>query len=309
MTGTEERGQLAQRLKVSILRKIAIVVLLTLICLSCSPNKETVRREVERASGSSTVIVKSVDFYSHSLQRSAHYLIALPGNYNKTPDVRFPVLYLLHGIDGTSEDWIAKGDLIQVLQLHQIVVVAPDGSDSYYTNAALRSRDRYEDLIVNDLITEVEQHYRVRSSSQARGIGGISMGGYGAVKIAIRHSDKYAFAAGISAALDAPRREFAPRRLGQSFRYLRIFGPSGSAYRRENDVFALAQNASSPPFLFLACGSDESLLGVNRSFAALLEKRGMPHEYHEAAGEHSWDFWKREIPEMLRSADQHLHSD
>lgn len=284
--------------------------------LGAAPRSSPSASQTPAQSGSQTSEARGecLSLPSRILARSIPYCVILPPGYAKEPNRRYPVLYYLHGLGDNEQMLLRSGgfDLVQELwdghEIGEFIIVTPAGYASFFMN----SRDgsfRYDDFFLQEFMPWIEKRYRTEAGRESRGIGGISMGGYGAVKIAIRHSDKYAFAAGISAALDAPRREFAPRRLGQSFRYLRIFGPSGSAYRRENDVFALAQNASSPPFLFLACGSDESLLGVNRSFAALLEKRGMPHEYHEAAGEHSWDFWKREIPEMLRSADQHLHSD
>jgi S-formylglutathione hydrolase FrmB len=209
-------------------------------------------------------------------------------------------------MDGRPEDWIDKGHLLEVLQSHRLVGVMPDGADSYYTNAVLRPKDRYEDFIVRDLLADVEQHYRVLPKPAARGIAGISMGGFGAVKIALRHPDQYSFAAGLSAPLDAPRWPFSLKRLGQSFRILRIFGPSGTSSRRANDVFELVKQQRPEPYLVLACGTGESLLTVNRAFDALLVKRNIPHEYHESAGGHSWDHWQREMPELLNAAEKYL---
>lgn len=253
---------------------------------------------------------RSVDFYSEALQRPSHYLIALPADYDQNVSARFPVLFLLHGMDGGPSDWVEKGELIQALQSYELVVVMPDGSDSYYTNAALKRQDRYEDLIAKDVLSDVEQHYRVLPQRNARGIGGISMGGYGAIKIALKHPDIFAYAAGISAALDAPRRGFAPRRIGQSLRYLRIFGAPGSSFRRTNDVFLLTKSASPLPYLFLVCGKNEPLLSINREFITELRRDNISHEHYEyneaPGGGHSWDSWKTQIPEMLNSAKTHL---
>lgn len=287
-------------------RCVALILWLVLLSVSCNRRDRIQRTERTQTSPDSGIRVKSVDFYSEALQKPGHYLVALPPDYDAKPSTRFSVLFLLHGMNGNSADWIQKGNILQFLVSHHLVAVMPDASDSYYTNASLRPRDRYEDFIADDLVRDVEQHYRVISNARGRGLGGISMGGYGAIKIALRHPDEFAFAAGISPAVDATRRRFAPRRIGQSFRYLRIFGLESRADRRANDVFVLAQQHQTSPYLFLACGTDEALLGVNRSFAALLEKRGFPYEYHEARGGHSWDFWKSEIPEMLNSTETHL---
>jgi len=294
---------------VTTLPKELMGVFLLFLCTSCHKQSRIQRTEKREDSDSSPIHGRSVDFYSEALQRPAHYLIALPPDYGSAPNAHFPVLFLLHGMDGSSADWISKGDLIQALQSHHFVAVMPDGSDSYYTNAALRLRDRYEDFITHDLTRDVEQHYRISSTAQARGIAGISMGGYGAVKIALRHPQMYALAAGLSSSLDAAQRTFSAHRLGQSLRLLRVFGPAGGPERRANDVFFLAQRTQTAPFIYLVCGTNEPLLAVNRSFARLLEKRGLTYEYHEyPSGEHSWESWKNQLPGLLAAAEQHMKS-
>ncbi len=252
--------------------------------------------------------IRSVKFVSTSLQRPAHYLIVLPPEYRSSPAIRFPVLFLLHGMDGTSADWIDKGNIAS-LPLHKLILVMPDGADSYYTNAALRSQDRYEDFIAKDLVQDVEQHYRIGTRPNARGIAGISMGGYGAIKVALKHPGLFAFAGSVSGALDAPRWPFSAKRIGQSFRLLRIFGAWGGSARRANDVFLWARESHPNTYFYLACGTDESLLEVNRRFVVLLEKQGIAHEYHESTGGHSWDHWQSELPALLDAAQKHLNGD
>lgn len=266
------------------------------------------RTERVQTANSSAIQVRSVEFYSQALQRPARYLIALPPDYNSKTNWHFPVLFLLHGMDGSPEDWLSKGDLAAYLTQHHLIAVLPDGADSYYTNSVFRSKDRYEDFIVQDLANDVEQHYRVLQKRESRGIGGVSMGGYGAVKIAFRHSDRYAFAAGVSSPLDVTRWPFAPRRLGQSFRLLRIFGPSGGSARRANDVFLLARQTKLPPYVYLACGNGESLASANRQFDALLQRQRVTHEFHESGGGHSWDHWQRELPGLLNAAERNLNA-
>jgi putative tributyrin esterase len=284
-----------------------LILLLTVISNACRKHDHAMERtERAQSSDSSVVSITAVEFYSNALQRPAHYLIAFPPDYTSNPTSRFPVLVLLHGMDGGPTDWIGKGHLAQYLPEHRFLVVMPDGADSYYTNAEFRSRDRYEDLITQDLVKDVSQHYRVLGKREGRGIAGISMGGYGAVKIALRFPDEYAFAAGLSSALDATRRPFAPKRFGQSLRYLRIFGTYGGNARRTNDVFRLAQQAQAAPYMYLACGTSEPLLEANRLFNRLLERRGLAHEYHEVSGVHSWDSWQSELPALLDAADRHL---
>jgi S-formylglutathione hydrolase FrmB len=288
-------------------RSIDTLVILPLVILLMNCNQHHSRTEhVEReeTAGSGSVAIRSVDFYSEALRRSAHYLIALPPGYTLDKQRRFPVLFLLHGFDGTSTDWIEKGNLNGCLQSHHLIVVMPDAGNFYYTNAALRPSDRYEDFIVQDLQRDVDDNYRTLTAPDARGIAGISMGGYGAVKIGLRHPEQFAFAGAVSASFDVTRRSFTVKRLGQSLRLLRIFGP-GSA-QQMNDVFYLTRQAQTAPYIYVACGTNEALLPVNRAFARLLGQRGLKHEYHEVNGGHSWDHWTRELPALLDAAELHL---
>jgi putative tributyrin esterase len=86
-----------------------------------------------------------------------------------------------------------------------MILVMPEGNSSYYTNSVDRPQERYEDYIVSDLIADVESKFSAAAGRASRSIAGLSMGGFGVVKLALRHPDLYAFARGISAAIDVPR--------------------------------------------------------------------------------------------------------
>jgi S-formylglutathione hydrolase FrmB len=150
----------------------------------------------------------------------------------------------------------------------------PEADDSYYTNLAGRPEDRYEDYIVQDLISDVESRFPVASGADHRAIVGVSMGGFGAVKIALRHPEMFAFAGGISSAIDVPSRPFSIKRVGQWRHHSSIFGPWGSATRRENDPFVLARAADlqKTPYLYSylrpARGASPSESGIRQSSGA-----------------------------------------
>jgi S-formylglutathione hydrolase FrmB len=106
---------------------------------------------------------------------------------------------------------------------------------------------------VQDLISEVENKFPVAPGRWNRAIVGISIGGFGAVKLALQHPELFIFAGGISSAIEVPRRTFSLKRLQQSRHYRAIFGPSGSPTRRNNDPFVLARtaNVEAAPYFFL----------------------------------------------------------
>jgi putative tributyrin esterase len=117
---------------------------------------------------------------------------------------------------------------------------------------SIRRRTCYEDYIVHDLISDVESRLPVVPGRSNRAIVGISMGGFGAVKLALRQLDLFSFVGGISSAVDVPRRAFSIKRLQQSRHYDAIFGPAGSQTRRGNDPFVLLRTANpeAAPYFF-----------------------------------------------------------
>lgn len=220
---------------------------------------------------------------------------------------KLPVVYLLHGGGGGFRDWSNYSDVARFAE-SGLLLVMPEGESSYYTNAVDPPQDRFEDYITKDLIADVESRFPVIGTRSSRAIIGVSMGGFGAVKVALRHPDLFVFAAGISSAIDVPRRAFSIKRLHQSRHYSSIFGPGGSQTRRENDPFVLvrAANPESAPYFFLTCGEKEGLLPANKEFAALLAQRAFHYEFHTVRGGHNWNQWNAWLPVVFRSLSEHI---
>jgi putative tributyrin esterase len=250
----------------------------------------------------SCVRVRDGVFHSAALDREMKYRILLPCGY-QTGGGRFPVLYLLHGLYGDYLNWDTRTDLERDAQRYKLIVVMPDADDSWYTNSATDPKDKFEDYIAKDLVAEIDGKFRTLRSRHARAIAGLSMGGYGALKIALRYPDDFAFAGSLSGALDAPG-DLGDRRPEFRDQLLKVFGPRGSAARADNKVFSLLQSASTNklPYFYLACGSADDFLQVNRDFTAQLSSRGAAYEYHETAGGHAWDYWDRSVQGLLRAA-------
>jgi putative tributyrin esterase len=154
----------------------------------------------------------------------------------------------------------------------------------------------------------VENRFPLAAGRENRAIAGVSMGGYGAIKLALRHPELFAFAGGLSPALDVPSRSFSIKRVAQWRFHSSIFGPSGSQTRHDNDPFVLARSAdpARTPYFFVACGEQEGLLPANRQFAALLAQRGFGYEFHTTAGGHDWNQWNKWVPNLLQAISDHI---
>lgn len=250
------------------------------------------------------VQMQDVRFYSQALGRGMPYRVFLPATL--PANEKFPAIYLLHGGGGGYRDWSNYSDVVQYAA-RGLILVMPEGESSYYMNAVKHPADRFEDYIVKDLIADVEHRFPVAPDREHRAIAGLSMGGFGAIVLSLKHPDLFIFAAALSPALDVPTRPFSIKRIGQYREHSAIFGDWGSQSRRDNDPYTLARNADSAkvPYLFVTCGNQEGLLPANKKFAAILQSRGFPYEFHVVSGGHDWNQWNSRVPALFESLQAH----
>jgi S-formylglutathione hydrolase FrmB len=283
-----------------------VLLFAVLWLVSCGKNAPPPPPDHPRLTSSVKMI--DVTFHSASLNRDMPYRVLLPAHI--APGQKLPVLYLLHGGGGGFHDWSNYSGVARYAELG-LVLVMPEGNSSYYTNSADRPQDRYEDYIVHDLVADVEQKLPAASDRTRRAIAGISMGGFGAVVLALKHPELFIFAGGMSSALDVPSRPFSIKRVSQYRQHSSIFGPWGSQSRSASDPFVLARSGgpAQAPYLFLTCGGQEGLLATNKKFAELLQQRHFAYEFHISHGGHDWNQWDRNLPDLMKSALGHLKQD
>jgi S-formylglutathione hydrolase FrmB len=282
---------------------IALLAVVLLFSTNCKSKNGVEQPDHPRLTPN--VALRDITFHSEALNRDMQYRVVLPRSV--APGQRLPVVYVLHGGGGGFKEWTNNSDVARFAE-SGLILVMPEGDSSYYTNAVDPPQDRYEDYILGDLIRDVESKFPVAAGRSKRAIIGISMGGFGAVKLALHHPDLFGFVGGMSSAIDVPRREFSLKRLQQSRHYSSIFGSAGSQTRRYNDPFVLVRTANpdDAPYSFLTCGEQEGLLPANREFAALLAARHFRFEFQTVHGGHDWNQWNAWLPSLFRSLEQHL---
>ncbi|HYG99042.1 MAG TPA: alpha/beta hydrolase family protein [Terriglobales bacterium] len=243
--------------------------------------------------------VQDVTFHSASLGRDMHYRILLPADYAQSTR-RYPVVYLLHGLYGSHENWETRTNVVKYARALPIIIVMPDAGDSWYVNSATQPQDRYEDYIIKDLLTEVENRFRVLRLRSARMIAGLSMGGYGALKFALKNPQTFGMAASMSGAFNAPA-ELGAERPDFAQKLQEVFGELQSAARTDNDLLLLIakQKPGAVPYLYIDCGTADYFLAANRRVAAALAAQHVAYEYHELPGIHDWEFWNRQVESVL----------
>ncbi len=252
-------------------------------------------------------------FHSASLNRDMRYRILLPPGYEGEEQRRFPVLYLLHGLGDDERSWTTNTAIALYAGRFSLIVVMPAAETSWYVDSAAETGLHFERYIVEDLRAEVEGHFRADPRRVARAIAGQSMGGYGAIKIALRHPGVFAVAGSLSGALDAAADpgyfdKFGPGAGSQAKALLDILGAAGSAHRRANDPFLLVRSATAEhaPYLYLNCGSRDMQLPANRRFVAELESHQAAFEFHEYPGDHNWKYWNQQLPGFLAMIAERL---
>jgi putative tributyrin esterase len=274
---------------------LIVVVVCIVIPLGCEKKREP---PPDHPRLTANVRMQDVTVHSSALGRDMPYRVLLPATI--APDKRLPVVYLLHGGGGDYHDWSNNSDVAQ-FSGRGLILVMPEGEASYYVNAVDRPADRFEDYITKDVIADVEAKFPVATGRQNRAIVGISMGGFGAVVLSLKHPDLFVFAGALSPALDVPSRPFSIKRVGQYRQHRAIFGPWASPTRRANDPYILAHSSdpATLPYLFLSCGEQEGLLRANQRFATILEKRRFRYEFHVSPGGHDWNQWNRRLPDLF----------
>ena len=184
--------------------------------------------------------VETVRFHSKLVNTTLPYNVILPTDYETSKTTRYPVLYLLHGLAGHYSDWITRSNIADYAAAYRMIVVMPEGNDSWYIDSATIPTVKYESYILKELIPDVQQRYRTIEARYGRSIAGLSMGGYGAIKFGLKSPVTFVFAASMSGAFVVPRltEKDTPELLIDS---LKLFGPVGSETRRSNDLFEIIE--------------------------------------------------------------------
>lgn len=255
---------------------------------------------------------------SQILKWPVRYCVLLPDNYNGTtrehPGQRYPVLYFLHGLGNneqtlfTSGGWNIIQDLRQQHKIGDFLLVAPEGRRTFFINSA-DGKTRYSDFFLQEFMPYIERKYPVRAERRSRGISGISMGGYGALRFAFARPELFGSVSAESAALmpESPKDLNAAIHAATPLGNLLgpVFGvPIDQAHWNANSPLVLTRKSrtrlKSLPIYF-NCGQSDDL-GFERGAAVLhrqLQTEGIRHEFHLYPGDHSLEYFLAHFGEVM----------
>lgn len=230
--------------------------------------------------------------YSESLNRTMPLSIIIPSDYNEQKPI--PILYLLHGYNSNHVYFLKNTNINKYADENSVLCVMPQADNSWWINAHSAPEDKYEDYFVKDVTGYIKNKYNVDTKNQY--IAGFSMGGYGAITLALRHPDQFSFAASITGALmypgDTEILDTIPRYKFVQQSTDRVFGELPNNYRNQHDPFKIYKNISLEdlPYIFIFTGLQDTapeVPAVQREFADSLLAYNAFYEYHELQGGHN----------------------
>ena len=236
-----------------------------------------------------------------------NYSVYLPEDY-ATSQRSYPVVYLLHGFSDDETGWIQFGQANQIMdkgiregRIPACILIIPDGKVTWYCNS-YDKRNLWEDNFVNEFIPFVEKEYRIRAKKEYRAIAGLSMGGYGALKLSMRHTDLFTCCVALSSATFSDK-EIVDQKDAEYDNYFgNIYGNALKGDARLTDAW----KANNPLHLihdvpldklksvkyWIDCGDDDFLFNGNSLLHIEMRQLGIPHEYRVRDGAHQWSYWR-----------------
>lgn len=246
-------------------------------------------------------------FYARSLQMTTHITVIFPEESNDVTPVQFGeprVLYLLHGLSGSCEEWTRFSKIEYYAKKYNLIIIMPEVQRSFYCDGI--AGPQYFTYVADELPQICDKWFRLNTSRENTFIAGESMGGYGAVKIALRRPERFEAVASLSGTLDYPaligrvlRGEWTDVRPQE----LRILHDLNTVTGGENDVVALVRRtAGTPrrPRLIQLCGTEDFLYTDNQRFRHAADEAGYGHTYLESPGDHEWPYWDKAIQRAIQ---------
>jgi S-formylglutathione hydrolase FrmB len=236
--------------------------------------------------------VDTVSIYSNSMHKYIKAVVIKPGSYKKKKN-SFPVVYLLHGYSGDFSNWITKvPELEKYADIYKTLIVCPDGAySSWYFDSPLDTAYRYETHVANEVVDFIDKNYNTVADKNHRAITGLSMGGHGALFLALRHADVFGAAGSMSGGVDlneSKNRFHIMKRIGDTILQAKNW--------HDMTVVNLIENYTSTGVkIFFDCGEKDIFINGNRRLHQKMLQLKVPHTYTEGPGEHNWAYWKNSI--------------
>ncbi|MBB1285134.1 esterase family protein [Flavisolibacter sp. BT320] len=239
--------------------------------------------------------VDTVETYSAAMKKKIKAVVVTPDQYQQAKAL--PVVYLLHGYSGNYADWVTKAKGFEkAADAYQMIIVCPDGGyGSWYWDSPVDSSFRYESYVAKELVAWVDARYKTIKDRKGRGITGLSMGGHGALYLAMKHQDVFGAAGSMSGGVDIrpfPNNWDMAKRLG-------TYASQPSRWEANTVINMLHLITPNSLALLIDCGKEDFFYEVNVNLHQQLQYRNIPHDFIIRPGAHNWKYWSNAINYQL----------
>jgi S-formylglutathione hydrolase FrmB len=233
--------------------------------------------------------VETIEIQSASMHKNIKACVVLPDNYQANGKA-MPVVYLLHGWAGNYETWVKEfPETTKLVDLYGFIVVSPDGGySSWYFDSPVDTNCQYETFVSKEVVERIDKSYATIKNRTGRAISGLSMGGHGALYLAIRHQDVFGAAGSMSGGVDIrpfPQNWNLPERLGD-------YANHKQNWEDHTVINLLGLLKPNSLALTIDCGTADFFYSVNKKLHEELLSRNIPHDYTERPGGHTYDYWR-----------------
>ena len=239
--------------------------------------------------------VDTVSVYSPAMNREVKNVIILPSGYDSST-TEYPVVYLLHGYGDNHQSWLTiQPELPELASRYGMILVCPDGSNSWYWDSPVNPEIRYETYVSSELIPYIDTHYKTIRDKSGRAITGLSMGGHGAMWLAIRHQDTFGACGSTSGGVDIrpfPEEWEIKDLLGEYY----TNGERWDEYTVMNQLYKIRPGLA----IIIDCGTEDFFYGVNEKLHRELCYRNIKHDYISRPGIHDYPYWRLSITYQLQ---------
>ena len=253
--------------------------------------------------------ILQVSLFSNSLMRTVPVTVILPvdkSENTKQEPKEYPTLYLLHGILGSSLDWLSGTRIERWAMEHDLCVVMPSGDNAFYVDRK-GSNNLYGQFIGEELVELTRKMFPLSRKREDTFIGGLSMGGFGALRAGLKYHQTFGAICALPAAIEVEG--YAKRTNDNELFFLNrsyveeCFGDLSNVLESDNNpkylVKKLASEGAIFPNIYMCCGNNDLLLKNNQDFSDYLTKFDVKHKFVIGEGAHEWDFWDTYIKKVI----------
>lgn len=233
--------------------------------------------------------VDTISVFSPKMEKRIKNVVILPDGYESS-DKEYPVLYLLHGHGGRYDSWIktTKKNLPEEATKWQMIIVCPDGQNSWYWDSPIDPKFQFETYVSTELVEFVDSNYKTIAAPEGRAITGFSMGGHGGLWLGMNHPEVFGACGSMSGGVDIrpfPDNWNMKDRLGELKR-------NEEAWNKHTVITLLDRINLDSPSIIIDCGTEDFFFQVNEDLHMKLLEKKIPHDYIVRPGAHNHNYWR-----------------